>query len=68
MALLYAAVYFLAAIFPPLISKTDRAVLFGAVVQWLPQAISICVALFVAAAVTNPNPVASGHCRDCHRL
>lgn len=54
MALLYAAIYFLAAIFPPLTSKVDRAVLFGAVVQWLPQVISISVALFVAAAVTNP--------------
>lgn len=54
MALLYAAVYFLTAILPALISKADRAVLFGAVAQWLPAAISITVALFVAAAVTNP--------------
>jgi hypothetical protein len=54
MALLYAAVFFLLAFFPSLITKAERAVLFGAVVQWLPGAISIFVALFVAAAVTKP--------------
>jgi eukaryotic-like serine/threonine-protein kinase len=53
MALLYAAVFFLAAFFPALISQADRAVLFSAVVLWLPGTISIAVALFVAAAMTN---------------
>ena len=54
MALLYAAVFFLAAIFPTLISTAGRGELFGSVVRWLPPAISISVALFVAAVVTNP--------------
>jgi len=54
MALLYAAVFFLAGFFPALIREADRAILFGAVVLWLPGTISISVALFVAAAVTSP--------------
>ena len=54
MALLYAAVFFLAGIFPSLVSRATRALYFGSVVQWLPGAISIPVALFVAAVVTNP--------------
>jgi serine/threonine-protein kinase len=54
MALLYAAVFFLAGVFPSLISETDRALLFGAVVTWLPPTISIIVALLVAAVVTDP--------------
>ena len=54
MALLYAAVFFLVDFFPALISKGDRSVQFGAIVQWLPGAIAISVALFVAVAVTNP--------------
>jgi hypothetical protein len=54
MALLYAAVFFLAAFFPSLISEAERAILFSAVVRWLPGAISISVALFVAAVVSTP--------------
>jgi hypothetical protein len=54
MALLYAAIFFLAAFFPSLSAKAPRAILFGAVVQWLPGVISILVALFVAAAIGNP--------------
>src|SRR5215207_8661016 len=54
MALMYAAVFFLADFFPSLVSSADRAVLFGAVVQWLPGTVAISVALFVAAAVTGP--------------
>jgi serine/threonine-protein kinase len=54
MALLYAAVFFLAGVFPSLISEMDRAMLLGAVVAWLPPAISISVALLVAAVVTHP--------------
>ena len=53
MALLYAAVFFLAAFFPALTSKDGRAILFSAVVQWLPGTISISVGLFVAA-LSNP--------------
>jgi serine/threonine-protein kinase len=54
MAFLYAGVFFLAGLFPSLISQTDRAVLFGAVVLWLPATLSISIALFVAAVVANP--------------
>jgi hypothetical protein len=54
MALLYAAVFFMAAFFPSLISTAERAILFGSVVTWLPGTISICVALVVAAAMTRP--------------
>ncbi len=54
MALLYAAIFFLADPFPSLISEAGRAVLFSAAVRWLPGAISITVALLVAAVITNP--------------
>ena len=54
MALLYAAIFFLADFFPALISEVNRAILFSAVVRWLPGAISISVALFVTAVVSNP--------------
>ena len=68
MALLYAAIFFLADFFPALISEANRAILFSAVVRWLPGAISISVALFVAAVVSQSAPVASGRCRDRRRL
>jgi serine/threonine-protein kinase len=61
MALLYAAVFFLAAFFPALISSADRAMLFGVLVHWLPGAISIAVALLVAAVAgprLSPAPAA----------
>jgi eukaryotic-like serine/threonine-protein kinase len=54
MALLYAAVFFLADMFPALVSPGNRAAFFGDAVRWLPGAISISVALVVAAGVTNP--------------
>jgi hypothetical protein len=54
MALLYAAVFFLAGIFPSLVSQSDRAELLHSVVAWLPAAISIAVALLVAATATSP--------------
>jgi hypothetical protein len=46
--------FFWPAFFPSLISKADRAVLFGSVVQCLPATISIAVSLVVAVVVTNP--------------
>ena len=55
MALLYAAVFFLVAFFPSLISIVDRPVLFEAVAQWLPGTIAISVALFIAAVATHPS-------------
>jgi eukaryotic-like serine/threonine-protein kinase len=54
LALLYAAVFFLAAFFPALLSAADRAILFGALVHWLPGAISIVVAIVVAAVAGSP--------------
>jgi serine/threonine-protein kinase len=54
MALLYAAMFFLAGFLSSLISADDRAKLFGAVVLWLPGTLSIAVALFVAAVATSP--------------
>jgi hypothetical protein len=53
-AFLYAAVFFLSAFFPPLISRAGRSVLFGSMVQWLPGTIAISIALFLAAAVSDP--------------
>ena len=53
LALLYAAVFFLAGIFPALLYRSDRALFFGEVVYWLPPTISICVALVVAATITS---------------
>jgi hypothetical protein len=35
------------------LSAGGRAILFGAAVQWLPGAISIAVAIFVAAVVSH---------------
>jgi eukaryotic-like serine/threonine-protein kinase len=55
MALLYAAIFFLAAFFPPLTSVAGRTMLFGMVVHWLPGTLAIAVALVVAAVVANPN-------------
>jgi serine/threonine-protein kinase len=60
MALLYAAIFFLAAFFPSLISSTHRAHLFGVVVHWLPGTISIAVALLVAALAGDPRLSARG--------
>ena len=54
MALLYAAVFFLADLFPSLLSEIGRANLFGSVVAWLPAALSIGVALLVAGVVIDP--------------
>ena len=54
LALMYAAVFFLSAFLPSLLSKAGRTTLFGALAQWLPGAISIAVALFVAAVVSSP--------------
>ena len=54
MALLYAAIFFMADIFPAFLSATGRAILFSTPVRWLPSIISIFVALLVAAAVSSP--------------
>src|SRR5436190_16329089 len=54
MALLYAAVFFFADIFPALVSPSVRAGRSGLVAEWLPAAVSIAVALLVAATATSP--------------
>jgi serine/threonine-protein kinase len=54
LALLYAAVFFLADLGPPLLLEAHRAMMVSAVEYWLPATLSISVALVVAAVVTNP--------------
>jgi eukaryotic-like serine/threonine-protein kinase len=54
MALLYATIFFLADFFPALLLEGNRVILFSNSVRWLPGSISIAVALFVAAVITNP--------------
>jgi hypothetical protein len=54
LALLYAAVFFLAGFFPALLSPEDRALLFSTPVYWLPGVISILVASVIAAVVNTP--------------
>jgi serine/threonine-protein kinase len=53
LALLYAFVFFMAGIFPMLLTPTDRAQLVGSFVQWGPSVISIVVALLVAAVIRS---------------
>ena len=54
LALLYAFVFFMAGIFPMLLSAEDRATLVGRFTQWGPSLISIGIALLVAAATLSP--------------
>jgi eukaryotic-like serine/threonine-protein kinase len=51
LALLYAFVFFMAAIFPMLLFPRDRALFLGSFVQWGPSVIAITVALLVAAVI-----------------
>jgi serine/threonine-protein kinase len=55
MALMYAAVFFLAAFVPALTIAANRAMFFSHTVHWLPGAIAISVALIVAAVVARPD-------------
>jgi serine/threonine-protein kinase len=54
MALLYAAVFFLAAFFPPLTSAAGRAMLVSSPAHWLPGMLAIALALFVGFVVASP--------------
>src|SRR5580765_3779648 len=59
-ALLYAFVYFFAGFFPALLFPADRARLFASASYWMPGAISLGLALFVAAVTRSrrvPLPV-----------
>jgi len=52
-ALLYAFVFFMAALFPPLLFPMDRQMLFGSLLMWVPAVTAITVALLVAAIVRS---------------
>jgi eukaryotic-like serine/threonine-protein kinase len=60
LALLYAAVFFLAAFFPKLWSAHDRAMLVSSPANWLPAMLAIAVALVVAAVIRSPRLSAGG--------
>jgi serine/threonine-protein kinase len=51
LALMYACVFFLAGMFPPLVIPTERARFLGSVVQWAPGVAGIVVALVLAALI-----------------
>jgi hypothetical protein len=53
LALLYAFAFFMAGIFPMLLTPADRAQLVGSFIQWGPSVISIVVALLVAAVIRS---------------
>ena len=53
LALLYAFVFFMVAVFPALLFRQDRARMLGSFVLWGPRVISIAVALFVAALIRS---------------
>lgn len=54
LALLYAFVFFMAGYFPALLSSGDRAHLFSSFVLWGPGAISMTLALLIAALTSHP--------------
>ncbi len=53
LALLYAFVFFMAAVFPVLLSREDRVHFLGSFIHWGASVISIAVALVVAAVVRS---------------
>jgi hypothetical protein len=53
LALLYAAIFFMAGVFPALLQVEGRARLFGSVLQWGPSVGGIAVALLVAAVIRS---------------
>jgi serine/threonine-protein kinase len=53
LALLYAFVFFMAAIFPMLVIPNDRAQLFSSFIQWGPSVIAIATGLLVAAVLRS---------------
>ena len=54
LALLYAVVFFMAAVFPVLVLPGERDRFFGNPLLWAPCAVGIATALLVAAAVRRP--------------
>src|SRR5438874_5260538 len=57
LALLYAFIFFMAGVFPTLLSPADRAQFFGSVLQWAPGVIGIVVALLVAVMIGRVPPL-----------
>jgi len=55
LALLYAFVFFMAGFFPALINASNRAILFGHAINWLPGVLAIASALVVAGLVWRLN-------------
>src|SRR5687768_15625494 len=51
LALLYAFVFFMAGIFPAVLTADDRARFFSSVLPWAPGTIGIAVALILAAMI-----------------
>jgi eukaryotic-like serine/threonine-protein kinase len=61
LALLYASVFFMAGVLPALVF--DRELFLGSLVQWVPSAVGIVVALLVALVIRSPRvslPTAMG--------
>ncbi len=56
MALLYAAVFFLAGTLPVLLVPDERALFFGRAARWAPTALAIGLALVVAWLAGRPRP------------
>src|SRR5258705_9274744 len=54
LALLYAFIFFMAGIFPMLLSAGDREYFFSQPMHWIPGTISIAVGLLVAGLTWNP--------------
>jgi hypothetical protein len=53
LALLYAFVFFMVAVFPVLLSRQDRASMLGSFILWGSRVTSIAVALFVTALIRS---------------
>jgi eukaryotic-like serine/threonine-protein kinase len=53
LALLYAFVFFMVAVFPVLLVPQDRARMFGSFLLWAPPVISVTVALLVATLIRS---------------
>ena len=54
LALLYACMFFMAGIFPEMLSASDRVRFLGSFGQWGPSVIGIVVAVLVALVIRNP--------------
>jgi ribosomal protein S28E/S33 len=54
LALLYAAIFFMAGVLPALLLASERARFLGSVLQWGPSVAGIGVALLVAALIRSP--------------